>query len=128
MFGKSWCGLQLRLIVPGQWKAAWTCELEPAEEVTSLAATVLRNIHTGEQAALELWQLQPGLSPTCAASWSQTMQQKSGSHPLRWYSSLALALASPGTIRAPPSTLDGASAALNENLPPLIDAGNIWLW
>ena len=51
---KSWCGLQLRLIVPGQWKAAWTTELDPAEEVTSLAATVLRNIHTGEQAALEL--------------------------------------------------------------------------
>ena len=49
------CGLQLRLIVPGQWKAAWTSELDPAEEVTSLAATVLRNIHTGEQAAFELY-------------------------------------------------------------------------
>ena len=40
--------LQLRLVVPGRWKTVWTHELSPAEEVTSVAATMLRNVHTGE--------------------------------------------------------------------------------
>ena len=78
----SSCVLQLRLIVPGQWKAAWTCEVDPAEEVTSLAATVLRNIHTGEQAVIQPCSWKFGALQS-AASCSQKMQQKWDPSPWR---------------------------------------------